>query len=73
MNPYRRGARRHTKHCLVRYYYSLIICKYNSNGTLIATIGRDVGTMKFKQYNYGIAVKGDMILLLMIVKGRSFS
>ena len=31
MNPYRRGARRHTKHCLVRYYYSLIICKYNSN------------------------------------------
>ena len=37
------------------------ICKYNSNGTLIATIGRDVGTMKFKSFNSGIVVKGDMI------------
>ena len=36
------------------------IQKYSSNGTLIATIGKQDG-IKFKYYNWGIAVKGDMI------------
>ena len=36
------------------------IQKYSSNGTFIATIGKQDG-IKFKRYNLGIAVKGDMI------------
>ena len=46
------------------------ICKYNSNGTLIATIGRDIGTMEFKSYNFGIAVKGDMIYVANSSEGK---
>ena len=37
------------------------ICKYNGNGVLIATIGRDDDTMKFTGCNWGIVVKGDVI------------
>ena len=36
------------------------IQKYSSNGTLIATIGKQDG-IKFQCFNWGIAVKGDMI------------
>ena len=50
--------------------YSTSICKYNSNGTLIATIGRDVGTMEFKSCNCGIAVKGDMIYVTNSDEGK---
>ena len=46
------------------------ICKYNSNGTLIATIGRDVGTMTFKPDNSSIAVKGDMIYVVSRGEGK---
>ena len=37
------------------------IYKYNKDESLIARIGIDEGTVKFEQFNWGIAVKGDIL------------
>ena len=37
------------------------VYKYNKDGSLIARIGIDEGTVKFKQFNWDIAVKGDVL------------
>ena len=52
------------------YHVILQYVNTNSNGTLIATIGRDVGTMTFKPDNCGIAVKGDMIYVANSGEGK---
>ena len=40
---------------------STAVYKYKKDGSLIARIGIDEATVKFKQYNWGIAVKGDVL------------
>ena len=37
------------------------VYKYEKDGHLIAYIGMDEGTVKFKKFNWGIAVKGDVL------------
>ena len=37
------------------------VYKYKKDGSLIARIGIDEGTVKFKPYNWSIAVKGDVL------------
>ena len=37
------------------------VYKYKKDGSLIARIGIDEGTVKFKSYNWGIAVKGNVL------------
>ena len=40
---------------------STAVYKYKKDGSLIARIGLDKGTVKFKQFNWGVAVKGDVL------------
>ena len=40
---------------------STAVYKYNKDGSLIARIGVDEGTVEFKQFNWGIAVKGNVL------------
>ena len=40
---------------------STAVYKYKKDGSLIARIGIDEGNVKFKQYNWGVAVKGDVL------------
>ena len=37
------------------------VYKYKKDGGLIARIGIDKGTVKFKEFNWGIAIKGDVL------------
>ena len=43
---------------------NIAVYKYKKDGSLIARIGIDEGTVKFKQFNWGIAVKGDVLYVV---------